>query len=210
MARRSPRSTRHGIDGTPAHTREFGRKPTWDVPDSIAAEARARGQKLPARVPPGPGNPLGRHWLGLSIGSVGIHGTNAPASIYSAVTHGCIRVHPEDVAILFDLVTVGTPGIIVYEPILLAEQDGDVYLEAHPDAYRRMTEPANQVARSIAAAMGISERIDWATADLVVRRREGIARPVTRRPAIHRTETQPRWHSACEDPRQLFLVSGAD
>lgn len=155
--------------------------PTWDVPESIAAEARARGQRLPAKVPPGPANPLGRHWLGLSIGSVGIHGTNAPASIYGTGTHGCIRVHPDDVTVLFDLVTVGTPGITLYEPILLAEDRGDVYLEVHPDAYRRLTESPGHVARRMAAGMGIGERIDWAAADLVVQRREGIARSVTRR-----------------------------
>jgi L,D-transpeptidase ErfK/SrfK len=155
--------------------------PTWDVPESIAAEARAKGQTLPARVPPGPTNPLGRHWLGLSIGSVGIHGTNAPASIYGTVTHGCIRVHPDDIAVLFDLVSVGTPGSTVYEPVLLAEEDGEIYLEAHADAYRRMKGSSTAQARTLAAAMGLSDRIDWSAADLVLQRREGIARNVTGR-----------------------------
>jgi L,D-transpeptidase ErfK/SrfK len=155
--------------------------PTWDVPASIAAEARAKGRDLPSRVPPGPTNPLGRHWLGLTVGSVGIHGTNAPASIYGAVTHGCIRVHPDDVAVLFDLVDIGTPGVIVYEPILLAEENGEIYLEVHPDAYGRLTEPPLQAARSLAAAMGIADRIDWAAAGQVVQRQHGIARPVTAR-----------------------------
>lgn len=155
--------------------------PTWDVPASIAAEARARGQRLPARVPPGTTNPLGHHWLGLSIGSVGIHGTNVPASIYGAVTHGCIRVHPDDIAVLFDLVAVGTPGATLYEPVLLAEADGEVYLEVHPDVYRRMSQPPAFVARSIAVARGISERIDWSIADRVARRQSGIAQAVTSR-----------------------------
>jgi L,D-transpeptidase ErfK/SrfK len=155
--------------------------PTWDVPDSIAAEARAKGQKLPAKVPPGPANPLGRYWLGLSIGSVGIHGTNAPASIYGTVTHGCIRMHPDDVAALFSLVEVGSPGVTLYEPILLAEEDGEIYLEVHPDAYRRMAgAPAHSV-RAIAAALGITERIDWEEAGRVVQRKAGIARPVAAR-----------------------------
>ena len=155
--------------------------PTWDVPESIAAEARAKGQTLPMKLPPGPGNPLGRHWLGLSIGSVGIHGTNAPSSIYGTVTHGCIRVHPDDIAVLFDIVSVGTPGVVVYEPILLAEDGGEVYLEAHPDVYRRGVKPATAQARIIAAAAGLTERIDWMAADAVIGRREGIARSVTAR-----------------------------
>jgi L,D-transpeptidase ErfK/SrfK len=155
--------------------------PTWDVPASIAAEARARGQDLPTKVPPGPTNPLGRYWLGLSIGSVGIHGTNAPASIYATVTHGCIRVHPDDIAVLFDLVDVGTPGITLYEPVLLVEENGEVYLEVHPDAYRRSTERPVQAARRIAAGMGIAERVDWGAADQALKRPDGIARVVTAR-----------------------------
>jgi L,D-transpeptidase ErfK/SrfK len=154
--------------------------PIWDVPASIAAEARAKGRSLPAKVPPGPQNPLGRHWLGLSVGGIGIHGTNAPSSIYAAVTHGCIRVHPDDVARLFDLVTVGTPGMTIYEPILMAEgEDGRVYLEIHPDVYRRLHMAPLAHARAIAEALGLADRIDWTLAENVIRLRHGIARDVT-------------------------------
>ena len=84
--------------------------PSWDVPESIRAEARRAGRSLPARVPPGPNNPLGAYWLGLSAGRVGIHGTNAPRSIYQVITHGCIRLHPDDIAALFGHVRVGARG----------------------------------------------------------------------------------------------------
>jgi len=155
--------------------------PTWDVPASIAAEARAKGKILPEKVPPGPANPLGRHWLGLSVGSIGIHGTNAPASIYQSVTHGCIRVHHDDVATLFELVLVGTPGRIVYEPVLLAEAYGDIWLEVHPDVYRRIRmTPAEQV-RQAAVDLGLDGRIDWEAAARVVAARHGIARIITLR-----------------------------
>lgn len=155
--------------------------PTWDVPASIAAEARAKGQSLPAKVPPGPQNPLGRHWLGLSVGSIGIHGTNAPSSIYAAVTHGCISVHPDDVARLFDLVTVGTAGMTIYEPILIAEAgDGRVYLEVHPDVYRKLRVAPLAHARATAEILGLADRIDWQRAEDVLRLRYGIARDVTR------------------------------
>lgn len=156
--------------------------PTWDVPASIAAEARAKGQTLPAKVPPGPKNPLGKHWLGLSLGSVGIHGTNAPSSIYQAVTHGCIRVHPDDVAVLFDLVQEGTPGRIIYEPVLLAEADGEIWLEVHPDVYRRSRTPVLEQVRQAAAALGLEARIDWTAAATVIAARHGIARVVTAGP----------------------------
>jgi L,D-transpeptidase ErfK/SrfK len=154
--------------------------PIWDVPASIAAEARAKGQSLPAKVPPGPRNPLGRHWLGLSVGSIGIHGTNAPSSIYAAVTHGCIRVHPDDVARLFDLVSVGTAGMTIYEPILMAEaEDGRVYLEVHPDVYRTLPVGPLAHARAIAEVLGLADRIDWTLAGKVIQLRHGIARDVT-------------------------------
>lgn len=155
--------------------------PTWDVPASIAAEARAKGRSLPARVPPGPGNPLGRHWLGLSIGSVGLHGTNAPTSIYQAVTHGCMRMHPDDVAVLFELVEEGTAGAIVYQPILLVEDGGEIWLEVHPDVYRRSRGTPLAQARELAASRSLDGRIDWAIAGRVVAAREGIARVVTLR-----------------------------
>ena len=153
--------------------------PTWDVPASIAAEAHTMGRSLPKQIPPGPANPLGTHWIGLSIGSLGIHGTNAPSSIYGAVTHGCIRMHPDDIAVLFDLLSVGTPGIIVYDPILLAQDGEEVYLEVHTDPYRRARAPAITEVRTLAAGMGIADRIDWGAVDAVIAARAGVARNVT-------------------------------
>lgn len=155
--------------------------PTWDVPASIAAEAAAKGITLPARVPPGPANPLGRHWLRLSAGSVGLHGTNAPASIYQATTHGCLRAHPDDIAALFPLVDKGTPGVIVYEPVLLADDGEDVFLEVHRDIYRLQPRSSLAAARALADALGLSGRIDWTLAARVVADRDGIARDVTLR-----------------------------
>jgi L,D-transpeptidase ErfK/SrfK len=158
-------------------TRE--RDPSWDVPDSIREEARRAGKWLPAVVPPGPNNPLGQFWLGLSTGSIGIHGTNAPASIYRAATHGCIRLHPDDVAWLFDHVDVGTPGQVIYEAVLLAWVGDHAWVEAHPDVYRNAVVDARQALRVRAASLGVTEQIDWAAADKVLELREGIARRVT-------------------------------
>ena len=69
----------------------------WIVPESIQEEMRREGKDVLTRVPPGPDNPLGRHWIGLSIGGIGIHGTIAPSSVYHFRSHGCIRLHPDDV-----------------------------------------------------------------------------------------------------------------
>jgi lipoprotein-anchoring transpeptidase ErfK/SrfK len=58
-------------------------------------------------IPPGPGNPVGTRWMGLSIKGYGIHGTNEPRSIGKAASHGCIRMGKADVEELFQLVAVG-------------------------------------------------------------------------------------------------------
>ena len=84
------------------------RDPVWDVPPSIQEELRRAGKKVVTRVQPGPNNPLGKFWLGLSAPNFGIHGTVAPQSIFRFESHGCIRLHPDDIADLWARVTVGT------------------------------------------------------------------------------------------------------
>ncbi len=105
--------------------------PPWHVPKSILEERPF----LPAVVPPGPENPLGSHALRLSIGSGSylIHGTNRPFAIGRRVTHGCIRLYPEDIPRLFEIVPKGTPVTIVRQPVKIGERDGRVYVEVHKD-----------------------------------------------------------------------------
>jgi L,D-transpeptidase ErfK/SrfK len=152
--------------------------PTWEVPVSIQEEARRASRVLPAVVPPGPNNPLGKFWLGLSIPSVGIHGTNAPSSIYRAATHGCIRVGAEDIAWLFSRVSVGTRGQMVYEPILLAVIGDEIFLEVHRDVYRRLEGGSELHVRALADAAGVAGEVDWVLAARVLSARDGIARRV--------------------------------
>ena len=152
--------------------------PTWDVPASIRAEARSLGRSLPRSVPPGPSNPLGQFWIGLAGAGIGLHGTNAPSSIYGAVTHGCVRLHPDDIAWLFPRVKVGMTVRIVYEPFLLADVGGRVFLEVHPDVYRRAPVSIASV-QTRAAELGLDRHIDWTQAARVVALRQGVARDVT-------------------------------
>lgn len=88
-------------------------------------------------VLPGPDNPLGDRWMGLSQPGVGMHATNAPASIGGAVSHGCIRMYPEDAHALFEKVTVGLPVRIIYEPIKVgfSLKTKKFYLSVFPDIY---------------------------------------------------------------------------
>jgi lipoprotein-anchoring transpeptidase ErfK/SrfK len=81
------------------------RHPWWRPPDSDWA-------KDAKPIPPGPGNPLGTRWMGLSAAAVGIHGTPDPASIGYSASHGCIRMHVPEAEWLFEQVSIGTPVVI--------------------------------------------------------------------------------------------------
>ena len=107
------------------------RDPQWYVPASVRREHEELGDPLPAVVPPGPDNPLGRHVLKLDIPGYLIHGTNAPAGVGMRVSHGCVRLYPENIELLYDLVAVGESVSIINEPFLAGARDGDLYFEAH-------------------------------------------------------------------------------
>lgn len=147
--------------------------PVWDVPVSIQEEQRRAGKPILTRVLPGPDNPLGKFWLGLSVPGYGIHGTNAPASISKFQTHGCIRLGAADIEDLFARVEVGTQGIAVYEPILVALVDRELWLEAHPDVYRRdRRDPLGYVALE-AARLAPTISVDMAVVTRVLAERSG-------------------------------------
>jgi len=105
--------------------------PTWYVPASIAEDHRKKGDPLPAKVPPGPDNPLGEYALYLSKTSYLIHGTNKPASIGLKATNGCIRLYPDDIKKLYESTPVKTPVFIVDQPQLIGQRDGVLYMEVH-------------------------------------------------------------------------------
>lgn len=153
--------------------------PVWDVPVSIQEEMRRAGKTVVTRVPPGPDNPLGRYWLGLSIPGYGIHATIAPSSIYQFRSHGCIRVHTDDIAALFARVEEGEPGEIIYAPVLLAKlADGRIFLEVHRDVYRKGGNPLKRV-QELAVAAQAEGLIDWGRVAQLMQQKEGLAREIT-------------------------------
>jgi L,D-transpeptidase ErfK/SrfK len=159
---------------------EMEENPTWDVPPSIQEEMRQAGKPVLTRVPPSPENPLGQYWMRLSLPGIGIHGTNAPSSIYKLATHGCIRLHPDDVRSLFFKVDVGTRGKVIYEPLLIAVVGTTVFVEIHPDAYRKQSD-ALQKALNVARSEGFVDMLDMALLKEAIRKRDGIARDISRR-----------------------------
>jgi L,D-transpeptidase ErfK/SrfK len=103
--------------------------PVWVPPASVRKEHRENGEILPAVVPAGPDNPLGRHKMTLGWQSYLIHGTNKPYGVGLRSSHGCIRLYPEDIAMLFDMVKPGTTVTVVNQPFVFGWHDGALYLQ---------------------------------------------------------------------------------
>jgi len=110
--------------------------PAWHPPESIRREHAANGDPLPEIVPPGPHNPLGAYALYLNLpGDYRIHGTDIDKifGIGMQITHGCVRMYPEDIGALYQSVSVGTSVYIVKQPVKVAWLNNVLYVEAHPD-----------------------------------------------------------------------------
>jgi L,D-transpeptidase ErfK/SrfK len=162
------------------HVIQKEKNPVWYPPESVRKEHAAAGDPLPLRVPSGPDNPLGLFAMRLAAGNgtYMIHGTNNPIAVGLAVTHGCIRMYPEDVAQLFPLIPVGTQVRLINEPVKVAWVDGELLLEAHPpvDAEGQSFEPnVDQFADLLKMAVGDSTvAIHWDYAREVLQRADGI------------------------------------
>ena len=116
------------------HTRVVQKteNPSWHPPKSIIAERLSNGRPPPEVIPPGPDNPLGRFALRLGLPGYLIHSTNKPYGVGMRVTHGCVRMYPEDIEFLYPLVTVGTPVVILNEPVKVGWLGDTLFVEIHP------------------------------------------------------------------------------
>ena len=160
------------------------RDPVWYPPASVRQEHAALGDPLPSIVPAGPDNPLGRFALALSLPGYLIHGTNMPSGVGMRVSHGCVRLYPEDIEKLFARVPTGTPVAIVNQPVLAAWQDGQLYLEVHEPLSEDERE-ADAVAKRLIAekleAAGVArERLDPSALERVLAAKNGMPMPLLR------------------------------
>lgn len=170
--------------GVKEHPTPFGsfrvvekeRDPTWDIPPSLRDEYG--GLKA---IPPGPRNPLGRYWVGLSGGNYGIHGTNSPWGIGRLVSHGCIRLYPEDIEALFPLVKIGMPVTIVYEPVKFGCEGARIFVEVHPDIYQRCEDLVVHGV-DLAVSLGLMPYIELPLLLKALKEVRGVPQEITRRP----------------------------
>jgi L,D-transpeptidase ErfK/SrfK len=132
--------------------------PSWYPPQSIRDEHAARNDILPRVVPPGPDNPLGKHAMRLGLPGYLIHGTNKPSGVGMRVTHGCVRMFPEDIEALYKTVPTGTSVNIVNQPVKIGwTADGTLYLEAHPALMESNVDGENVAAAAAEAVETIQE-----------------------------------------------------
>ncbi|MEM7611091.1 MAG: L,D-transpeptidase family protein [Pseudomonadota bacterium] len=125
--------------------------PAWYVPASVRKEHREAGDPLPAVVPPGPNNPLGRHVLKLDMPGYLLHGTNQPYGVGMRVSHGCVRLYPEDIEALYAMAGLGTHVTIVNQPIVAGWRDREFYLAAYPRLEDDARDEQTLLAESLAA-----------------------------------------------------------
>lgn len=197
---------------TPIGTTSVVRKeprPTWYPPASIRAER----PELPAMIPPGPDNPLGDYALHLGWPRYLIHGTNKPDGTGRNVSHGCIRMYPEDIERLFNEVSVGIPVRTVNQPAGAGwSEDGALYVKVFPsknqveeiDIDRPVShEPADGVDRLVRAEAGSgADAVSWDAVMQAARDRTGIPVVVADRSGMARNRTQPNYtrEAARTDP----------
>lgn len=159
--------------------------PAWYPPASIRAQDEKQGRQLPRVVPAGPDNPLGQYALKLGIPGYLIHGTNHPFGIGMQVSHGCIRLHPHDIRVLFHEVANDTRVTIVYQPFKAGWQGNTLYLEAHPpldvDAKNAPDYSDMVTAVNDATANTAKFWVNWNYARQIARHPDGMPHAIGRR-----------------------------
>src|SRR5690606_24552912 len=120
----------HAVRGLVSCCRSDDHDALPSFPTRRSSDLRENGEELKPVIGPGPDNPLGRHAMYLGWPSYLIHGTNKPAGVGLRSSHGCIRLYPEDIALLFDMVPIGTPVRVVNEPFVFGWENGELHMQA--------------------------------------------------------------------------------
>lgn len=168
----------------------MAKNPSWRPGPGVRAEYRANGEILPTVVKPGPDNPLGTRAMYLGWPAYLIHGTNKPAGIGLRSSAGCIRLFPEDVEFLYDMIKPGIPVTVVNQPFVFGWYRGELYMQAYDvleddardwrGAQRKLLSRAlaGRLRKELAAS---GTEIDWQAVGQLSRTPRGIAVPVSKR-----------------------------
>ena len=168
---------------TPAATTKIVAKilnPSWYPTKAHRIEHAEMGDKLPTVVPPGPDNPLGHLAIQLTLPGYFLHGTNKPFGVGQRVSHGCVRLYPDDIQSLADAVPIGMDVRIIDAPLKVSWHEGMLWLEAHPPLegepdMAKLTQLINQ------AIDGRDVVVDWTRAEEIARTSTGMPGPISTR-----------------------------
>ncbi len=166
--------------------------PSWTPPESIRLEHAAAGDPLPGVVPPGRDNPLGRYAIQLDIPGYFLHGTNKPLGVGMRISHGCVRLYPEDIEELVYKVSSGTPVQIVNQPVKAGWHRGALYLEVHePLEEEQASFDALEAAREAVARALVRRDVPVDEDRLLAAATEARGVPVRVSPALAVVEPKP-------------------
>lgn len=158
-------------------------KPAWYPPQSVRDEYKNQGKFLPAEVLPGPDNPLGELAMRISIpGGYFIHGTNRPDGVGMEISHGCIRLFPEDIDYIFQLTDIGTEVILLDQPIKIARIKNEIYLQVHPSYSNQYDYDLEQLRIQMESLINNQDeliKINWDSVESLLKVRNGLATKVT-------------------------------
>ncbi len=156
--------------------------PRWVVPKSILLEHAKKGDPLPGVVAAGPNNPLGDYAIRLGIPGYLIHGTNKPYGVGMAVSHGCVRLYPEDIELLFKQVKTKMPVRLLHQPFLIGWDRGELYIQVYPrtqfNKNRNRKRLASFKRKLKRIERGSKRRIAWHKVETAITRSNGIVIPV--------------------------------
>jgi L,D-transpeptidase ErfK/SrfK len=175
---------REGWSTPTGKTHVVGKKegPSWTVPASILKEHEEEGNPLPPVVPPGPDNPLGNHAVYLGMSGYLLHGTNKPYGVGMRVSHGCIRLYPENIEQFFKQVEKGTSVRIINQPYKAGWLKGELYVQVHPPLEEDVQKIGNnytELVNAVINRLGEDQREpDWSLLQEYVENKTGIPMPL--------------------------------
>ena len=148
--------------------------PPWVLPEDIYQEHLERDGYAEHVIPGGEAdNPEGHYLLELSIPEYGLHGTDVPWGVGMTVSHGCVRLYPEDIERLYGKTPVGTPGRFTYQPVKFGWRGPALYVEVHDDLYGRYPGMWN-LAQQLVRAQGLGAAIDNDKLEKAIEAKSGI------------------------------------
>ncbi|MDW5376939.1 L,D-transpeptidase family protein [Halomonas sp. HP20-15] len=182
--------------------------PLWYPPESIIKEHAERGDNLPSVVPAGPDNPLGKYKMRLGIPGYLIHGTNKPQGVGMRVTHGCIRMLPEDIEQLFPRLPVGTNVRLINDTFKLGWSNDILYVQAYPGLEEQANTPISRVTDALSAVASAVEGREYPVD--YGQLREEVESPSGVPVALQLLDMQPRYDRFADDPSlygEFYLVA---